>query len=69
MVAGDLLGRAEAPERDGRSMAARRSSAERRRSCRWRSGPGATTLTVMLPEANSRASDRARPTSPAFDAA
>ena len=32
-------------------------------------GPGATTLTVMLRDANSRASDRARPTRPALDAA
>ena len=32
-------------------------------------GPGATTLTVMLREANSRAKDRAIPTSPALEAA
>ena len=32
-------------------------------------GPGATTLTVMLRDANSRASERARPTMPAFEAA
>ena len=31
--------------------------------------PGATTLTVMPREPSSRASDRAKPTSPAFDAA
>ena len=32
-------------------------------------GPGATTLTVMLREPSSRASERAKPTMPAFDAA
>ena len=32
-------------------------------------GPGATTLTVIPRDASSRASERARPTRPAFDAA
>ena len=32
-------------------------------------GPGATTFTVMLREANSRARERARPTRPALEAA
>ena len=32
-------------------------------------GPGLTTLTVMRRGASSRASDRAKPTSPAFAAA
>ena len=34
-----------------------------------RTGPGATTLAVMLRDASSRASERARPTRPAFEAA
>ena len=66
--AGDLLGRGHAAQRHGGGELGQAGLAEAA-VMSVATGPGATTLQVMLREPSSRATERAKPTRPAFEAA